>query len=177
MARADEYEADKVASQLLGASVTAAALTEMVTAQLVYRQACALGTRFPAARLPVGPFAKLRKRLRSAPDASFSPAVLRTATPGDDVDDTHPVLRDPPGRPGQESPVACLVNAVGRSNCWTTRRSGSSISIASCATIRAIGSSTMLTWGGFGHACNCWPRTLKSTARMKWSNGPISSAG
>ncbi len=97
MARADEYEADKVASQLLGASVTAAALTEMVIKRSWYTDRFwpAHWARASQARLPVGPFAKLRKRLRSAPDASFARAALRTATRRvSDVDDTHPVLRD-----------------------------------------------------------------------------------
>lgn len=97
LARQDEYEADRISGRLLGTSVAAAALTEIAIKGNWYANEFwpwhwARAEREP---LPPGPFAALRKRVRTPPADDFARQALREAMRRvSDLEDTHPVLRD-----------------------------------------------------------------------------------
>jgi hypothetical protein len=97
LARQDEYEADRISGRLLGPSVAADALTEIAIKGNWYANEFwpwhwARAEHEPQ---PPGPFAALRKRVRTPPDDSFARHALRDAMRRvSDLEDTHPVLRD-----------------------------------------------------------------------------------
>lgn len=97
LARQDEYEADRISGRLLGAPVAAAALTEIAIKGNWYANEFwpwhwARAEHEPQ---PPGPFAALRKRVRTPPSDEFARQALRDAMRRvSDLDDTHPVLRD-----------------------------------------------------------------------------------
>lgn len=97
LARHDEYEADRLAAQWLGAGVMAQALTELQI------KAAWLEQRFwPRHWLlaqqqvaPVAPFAQMMRQLPLRQEAAFAQDALRAAVRRlSDVADTHPALRD-----------------------------------------------------------------------------------
>jgi Zn-dependent protease with chaperone function len=97
LARQDEYEADRISGRLLGTSVAAAALTEIAIKGSWYANEFwpwhwARAEHEPQ---PPGPFAALRKRVRTPPADDFARQALREAMRRvSDLEDTHPVLRD-----------------------------------------------------------------------------------
>lgn len=111
MARQDEYEADRIAAQLLGADVAAATLTEMeIKATWLDEAFWAQHWRSAALHaLPQGPYSAMHAMLRLRPETAFAQEALRRALSKiSDVDDTHPALRDrveaiTGGRPGLPS--------------------------------------------------------------------------
>lgn len=97
MARQDEYEADRIAAQLLGADVAAATLTEIeIKAAWLSNAFWGLHWRSAAQHpLPQGPFSAMQPMLRLKPEPAFAQEALRQALARiSDVDDTHPALRD-----------------------------------------------------------------------------------
>jgi hypothetical protein len=97
LARQDEYEADRISGRLLGTSVAAAALTEIAIKGNWYANEFWPWhwSRAEHEPQPPGPFAALRKRVRTPPDDDFARQALREAMRRvSDLDDTHPVLRD-----------------------------------------------------------------------------------
>jgi len=97
LARQDEYEADRISGRLLGASVAAAALTEIAIKGNWYANEFwpwhwARAEHEPQ---PPGPFEALRKRVHTPPGEDFARQALREAMRRvSDLEDTHPVLRD-----------------------------------------------------------------------------------
>ena len=97
MARQDEYEADRIAAQMLGADVAAATLTEVEIKSLwldeeFWRQHWAGAALHP---LPQGPYSAMQAMLRLKPESAFAHHALRRVVARiSDVDDTHPALRD-----------------------------------------------------------------------------------
>ena len=97
LARQDEYEADRIAAQLLGGEVAAAALTELALKDDWLQQHFWPGHWAQAMDhpLPVGPYAQMRKLLALPLPEPFAQRSLRQALRGaSGFDDTHPVLRD-----------------------------------------------------------------------------------
>lgn len=97
LARQDEYDADRIAGQLLSQPVAGAALTEIaVKGAWLEADFWPLHWRgATASPQPVGPFAAMRRMLALSPDAEFAREALRRALRQiSDVADTHPVLRD-----------------------------------------------------------------------------------
>ena len=97
MARQDEYEADRIAAQLLGSDVAAATLTEIEIKSIwlgeeFWRQHWGSAAQHA---LPQGPFSAMQALLRLKPESGFAQDALRRALARiSDVDDTHPALRD-----------------------------------------------------------------------------------
>lgn len=97
MARQDEYEADRIAGKLLGEDAAGAALVEIAVKgawlhQRFWRRHWSVAAH---QALPVGPFSALRGELGLAPPHEFAQQVLReTLRRGNDLEDTHPALRD-----------------------------------------------------------------------------------
>lgn len=97
MARQDEYEADRIAGKLLGADAAGAALVE-IEVKGAWLHRCFWQRHWcgaAAQAVPVGPFRAMRAQLALAPPPEFAQQVLREALRrGNDLDDTHPSLRD-----------------------------------------------------------------------------------
>lgn len=97
MARQDEYAADRIAAQLLGADVAAATLTELEI-KAAWLSDAFWGQHWRSAAqhpLPQGPFSAMQAMLRLKPEPAFAQEALRQALARiSDVDDTHPALRD-----------------------------------------------------------------------------------
>ena len=97
LARQDEYEADRIAAQLLGGDVTAAALTELALKGDWLQQQfwpSHWGQAMEHA-LPVGPYAQMRKLLALPLPEPFAQRLAQAALRRlSDFEDTHPVLRD-----------------------------------------------------------------------------------
>jgi Zn-dependent protease with chaperone function len=97
MARQDEYEADRISGNLLGAEAAGAALVEVAVKgtwlhQRFWRRHWAVAAQHA---VPVGPFRTMRAELGLAPPPDFAQEVLRERLRrGNDLDDTHPSLRD-----------------------------------------------------------------------------------
>lgn len=97
LARQDEYEADRIAGQLLGKEVAAAALTEIaIKGAWISRQFWPLHWRVASTHaVPVGPFSAMRTLLaRPLPEDFARDTLQQTLGKISDADDTHPVLRD-----------------------------------------------------------------------------------
>ena len=97
MARQDEYEADRIAAQLLGPEVAAATLTEVeIKALWLAEEFWSLHWRSAVANpLPQGPFRSMQALLRLQPEPQFAQDALRRSLAViSDVVDTHPALRD-----------------------------------------------------------------------------------
>ncbi|MBT9505596.1 M48 family metallopeptidase [Rhodoferax sp.] len=97
LARQDEYEADRIAGQLLGKEVAAAALTEIaIKGVWISRKFWPLHWRIAATHaVPVGPFSAMRTLLTTPLPEDFARETLhQTLGEISDADDTHPVLRD-----------------------------------------------------------------------------------
>ncbi len=97
MARQDEYEADRIAARLLGASVTSAALAE-IAVKNAWMDQCFWAQHWRGAAqhaTPVGPYQTLAQQLALAPETAFAYAAFRQALArASDASDTHPGLRD-----------------------------------------------------------------------------------
>jgi len=97
MARQDEYEADRISGTLLGAEAAGAALMEVAVKgawlhQRFWRRHWAGAARHA---VPVGPFRTMRTELGLVPPQDFAQEVRRERLRrGNDLDDTHPALRD-----------------------------------------------------------------------------------
>lgn len=97
LARQDEYEADRIAAQLLGGEVAGAALTEIAlkSAWLQHHFWPSHWAQAVDHDLPVGPYERLRKLLPLPLPDEFARRSLRQALRRiSGFDDTHPVLRD-----------------------------------------------------------------------------------
>lgn len=97
LARYDEYEADRLAAQWLGAPVLAQALTELqIKGAWLTQCFWPLHWRLAQAQVtPVGPLAAMARQLPLRQEAAFAQGALRAAVKRlSDVTDTHPALRD-----------------------------------------------------------------------------------
>lgn len=97
LARHDEYEADRLAAQWLGAPALAQALTELQIKGAWLEQHF-WPRHWQLARTqvaPVGPFAALTRQLALRQETPFAQGALRASLKRlSDVTDTHPALRD-----------------------------------------------------------------------------------
>lgn len=97
LARQDEYEADRISAQLVGAATAGAALVEIDIkgawmSEQFWRQHWQGATHHA---LPVGPFKALRHLLLSPPEEGFAREALRRSLKElSNIDDTHPVLKE-----------------------------------------------------------------------------------
>lgn len=97
MARQDEYEADRIAAELVGAETAGAALIEIeVKGDWLSRAFWRQHWRLAAQQAQVqGPFRAMKHLLTMPPDEAGAQAALqRTLKQATSFDDTHPTLKD-----------------------------------------------------------------------------------